>query len=396
MSGSRTIILGGGFGGIVVANKLRSMVSMEHEVILIDKSPDFIVGATKTWVMLGQRSAAEINHKRSILSQKSIQVLEEEVLNIDARNGKVETNLRKLQADYLVIALGASLNMKLIPGLEYAAHTFYTLEGAEELKPILEDFNQGELVILIPRIPFKCPPAPYEAALMLHHYFSERGVRAAIKISVYTIENIPMATAGHEIGQMVINELEKRRIAFFPGMQTLKCDASQKTMSFSDGRKVPYDLLIAIPPHEAPLAARESGLVDSSGWIPVNPQSLEITDISSRIPLFAVGDVTKITLPGRYNPETTLVLPKAGVMAEAQGIVVADQIAAKINKTTPASSFDGAGVCYLETGGGEAITAKGQFFREPHPVMASDPPSSSGFEEKLLWIKTWLEVNLGG
>jgi sulfide:quinone oxidoreductase len=106
--------------------------------------------------------------------------------------------------------------------------------------------------------------------------------------------------------------------------------------------------------------------------------------------------VTKITLPGRYNPETTLVLPKAGVMAEAQGIVVADQIAAKINKTTPASSFDGAGVCYLETGGGEAITAKGQFFREPHPVMASDPPSSSGFEEKLLWIKTWLEVNLGG
>jgi sulfide:quinone oxidoreductase len=395
MSYTTTVILGGGVGGIAAANKLRSLLPNEHKIIIVDKSPHFMVGATKTWVMLGQRQASEVIHNRSVLSKRGIQVLEHEVLNIDLPKGIIETNLTKLHADYLIIALGASLNMKLIPGLDQNANTFYTMEGARKLKPILNDFKQGELVLLIPRIPFKCPPAPYEAALMLHHFFSERGVRAGINISIFTIENLPMATAGQEIGQMVISELEKRGIEFNPRMQTLECNAPQKYVTFSDRREVPYDLLIVVPPHEAPLPVRQAGLVDSSGWIPVDSQTLEIINSSSRIPVFAVGDVTKINLPGRFEPTIPLVLPKAGVMAEAQGIVVAERISSLIRGKTPAAVFDGAGVCYLEAGNNEAIKGEGRFFNEPHPVMTYNQPDSKGFQEKLLWIEGWLKNNLG-
>lgn len=394
MADTTTIILGGGFGGIVTANNLRSLLGSEHEIILIDHSPHFLVGATKTWVMLGQRSPSEVLVNRSGLSRRGIQVLEHEVLNIDIANGEVETHRGMLRADFIVIALGANLNMGLIPGLKAAAHTFYTLEGAEKLQPVLDNFKAGEIILLIARVPFKCPPAPYEAALLLHDYFNQRGLRQDINLSIYTVENAPMATAGPEIGQMIQAELAKRDIAFHPGKKAVRCNADLNSVIFADDTEVAYDLLIAVPPHEAPKVVQRAGIVDTSGWIPVNPDTLEVSSFSGRAKLFAVGDVTRMILPGRYDSETPLALPKAGVMADAQGHVVAQQIASLVNPTSSGKVFDGVGVCFLETGEEKAIKAEGHFFAEPHPVMASNPPRPNYYQEKLSWIEDWLTENL--
>ena len=404
MNNPHIVILGGGFGGVSVASALRKLLPAEGRITLIDRSTHFLVGATKTWVMLGQRAPEQVLQSRLALQERGVELLQDEITRIDAQNGVVSTSSQELQADFLVIALGASLNMATIPGLEAAAHTFYTLDEAVKLRQALESFAGGEVILLIPRAPFKCPPAPYEAAMLLQAEFSRRGISAKTRLSVYTVEGAPMATAGPQMGALVRELLAGRGIGFHPQKKTSSVDAAQRLVHFEDGSQVSYDLLIAIPPHEAPAVVRQAGpriagaspriagasLVGQSGWIPVDPQTFQVTSLSSRIPLYAVGDNITLPLPGRFNPDVPLVLPKAGVMAEAHGRVVADQIAARILGTSPSARFDGIGACFIETGGGRAIKAEGQFFATPHPLMHADPESEAVYAEKVRWVEGWL------
>ena len=390
MNRAHIVILGGGFGGITVASALRQLLPAEHQITLVDRSAHFLVGATKTWVMLGQRAPDQVLQSRAALQQRGVELLQSEITRIDPESGVVSMASQELRPDFLVIALGANLKLALVPGLESAAQTFYTLDGAVKLNQALEAFDGGEVVLLIPRLPFKCPPAPYEAAMVLQADFSRRGISANTRLSVYTAEGAPMATAGPQMGALVREQLAQRGIGFHPQKKTLSVDGPQRRIHFEDGSQASYDLLIAIPPHEAPPVVRQAGLVNQSGWIPVGPQTFQVTSVSSRIPIYAIGDNITLPLPGRFNPEVPLVLPKAGVMAEAQGRVVADQIAARILGKTPEERFDGRGACFIETGGGRAIIAEGQFFATPHPLMHAEPESEAVYAEKVRWVEGWL------
>jgi sulfide:quinone oxidoreductase len=295
-----------------------------------------------------------------------------------------------LNWDFLVVALGADLNPAKVPGLAEAAHTFYTVEGAQRLQGVLERFSEGDVVILIPRMPFKCPPAPYEAALLLHQAFERRGLAGKTRLAIHTAEGAPMATAGPEMGQYIKGELAQRSIAFFPQRSTSRVDGTAQRVVFEDGSEARYDLLIAIPPHEAPKVVREAQLANQSGWIPVDPQTLQVRQPTDPRDVYAVGDVTTVPLPGRYRPDIGLSLPKAGVFAEAHGRIVAHQIAAKILGRTPHEAFDGKGYCYLETGAKRAVRAEGSFFELPHPVMQKRTPDEAQFRDKLAWVERLL------
>jgi sulfide:quinone oxidoreductase len=314
-----------------------------------------------------------------------VRFVQADVLAIDAANRKVVTSGETLAWDYLVIALGADVNEAGVPGLADAAHTFYTVAGAERLQPVLERFAGGDVAILIPKAPFKCPPAPYEAAMLLHHAFERRGLAGKARIAVYTVEGAPMATAGPEMGNRIKAELAGRGIAFHPQKKTVRVDAAARRMVFEDG-EAGFDLLISVPPHEAPKVVRDAGLVNASGWIPVDPQTLEVKSPGAPGRMYAAGDVTAVPLPGRYKPDMPLSLPKAGVFAHAHGEVIAHQIAAKVAGTAPDATFGGVGYCYLETGGGRAIKADGSFFELPNPVMRSEPPDEAQFKDKLDWV----------
>ena len=386
MAASTTLILGGGFGGIAAANSLRQLVPREHEIVVIDKSPSFHVGAGKTWVMLGERTMEQISRPRKNLLDRGIGFLEANILSIDLERKVVATGSETLRWDYLVIALGADLNLASVPGLAEGAQTFYTLEGAQRLQDVLRDFNGGDLAILIPKMPIKCPPAPYEAAMLLRHAFEVRGLADRVRIAIYTVEATPMATAGAEMGQYVRNELARRSIGFHPQKRALRIDSAGRRLSFEDGIEVGYDLLVAVPPHEAPKAVREAQLTNQSGWIPVDPLTLNVTAIRCSSDVYAVGDITSVLLPGRYKPDVALSLPKAGVFAEAHGRVAAHQIAGKILGRESSETFDGRGHCYLEIGGGRAIKADGAFFELPHPIMRKQIPDEAQFRDKVAWV----------
>jgi len=378
------LILGGGFGGISAANALRRLVPPEHEVAVVDQTSHFYVGAGKTWIALGERTYEQISRPRAELLVPGVRLVQARVAALELAERRVITEQGALRFDQLVIALGADLNPAAVPGLAAAAHTFYTVEGAERLRPVLERFSGGDLVILIPKAPFKCPPAPYEAAMLLHAAFTARGLAGKARIAICTVEPAPMPTAGPEIGQYIRSELAQRGIDYQPQKKTVRVDGAARRVVFEDGGEARYDLLVAIPPHEAPKVVRDAQLTNASGWIPVDPQTLQVKTVAGEV--YAVGDVTVVPLPGRYKPDVALSLPKAGVFAEAQGRVVAHQIAAKLLGAVPKETFDGAGYCYLETGGGRAVKADGSFFELPHPGMRKQLPDEAQFRDKLDWV----------
>lgn len=195
-----------------------------------------------------------------------------------------------------------------------------------------------------------------------------------------------MATAGPEMGQYIREQLAQRGIAFHPQKRTARVDGPAQRIVFEDGSEARYDLLIAIPPHEAPKVVRDAQLTNQSGWIPVDPQTLQVKNAPEPGKVYAVGDVTTVPLPGRFKPDMALSLPKAGVFAEAHGRVAAHQVAAKILARAPSETFDGRGYCFLEVGGGRALKADGAFFALPHPVMQKRSADAVQFRDKLDWI----------
>ena len=386
MSGETTVILGGGFGGIAAANTLRRLAPKDHAIVVVDRAPRFHVGAGKTWIMLGERTFEEISQNRTALLEPGVRFLQLDATAIDLAHRKVATRAETLAWDYLAIALGADVNEAGVPGLAEAAYTFYTVAGAERLKPVLERFTGGEVAIVIPKTPFKCPPAPYEAAMLLRESFERRGLGARARIAIYTVEGTPMATAGPEMGASIKAELAQRGIAFHPQKKLVRADGATRRIAFEDGTDAGYDLLISVPPHEAPKVVRDAGLVNTSGWIPVDPQTLEVKSADTGGRVYAAGDVAVVPLPGRYKPDMPLVLPKAGVFAQQHGEVVAHQIAARLKGAAPEATFGGVGYCYLETGGGRAVKADGSFFALPHPVMRRQPPDEAQMRDKLDWV----------
>jgi sulfide:quinone oxidoreductase len=390
MSAKTVVILGGGFGGIAAANTLRRLLPMEHEVVVIDESTRFHVGAGKTWIMLGERTYEQISQSRAALLAAGIRVVEAKIQSISLSDSTVSASRESLKWDFLVIALGADLHPAAVPGLAEAAHTFYTVEGAERLKAELEQFSGGDIAILIPKAPFKCPPAPYEAALLLHEAFRRRGLGAQRRLAIHTVEGAPMATAGAEMGQYIKNELAQRDIAFFPQRVVSRVDSAGRRIVFEGGSEARYDLLIAIPPHVAPKVVRDAQLVNQSGWIPVDPKTMQVRQPADAGAVYAAGDVTFVPLPGRYKPDVGLALPKAGVFAEAHGRIAAQQIAAKILGRPFDEAFDGKGYCFLETGGRRALKADGSFFALPHPVMQKRTPDEAQFRDKLDWVERLL------
>src|SRR5262249_32228440 len=369
MSATTTVILGGGFGGIAAANSLRRLLPADHEIVVIDTSARFHVGAGKTWVMLGERTYDQISQSRSLLFARGIRVVEAEVQSISLSERTVSARAESLKWDFLVVALGAELNMAAVPGLAEAAHTFYTVEGAGRRKTVLERLSGGDGAILIPKAPLKCPPAPYEAAMLLHEAFRRRGLAGKARLAIHTVEGAPMTTAGAEMGEFIKSELAQRGIAFFPQRSITHVHVPARRILFESGGEAHYDLLIAVPPHVAPKVVRDAQLVNQSGWIPVDPKTMQVKQPADASAVYAAGDVTVVPLPGRYKPEVGLALPKAGVFAEAHGRVAAHQIAARILGRAPTEAFDGKGYCFLETGDKRAVKADGSFFELPHPVM---------------------------
>jgi sulfide:quinone oxidoreductase len=381
MNGSQTIlVLGGGVGGLVAAHELRRLLPKEHRVILVDREPLFVFAPSLLWLMTGGRTAEGISRPLARLKRKGIEVVNGEIERIDAARREVTVGRETLTADYLVIALGAELATETIPGLRVAGHNFYTVAGAEALLEALSAFAGGRLVVLTAVPAYKCPAAPYEAAMLLEHYCRRKNLRSQTQIDLYAAEPGPMGVAGPDVSKGVRELVESKGITYHPEHQVQEVDPRARRLRFTNGAEVIYDLLAYVPPHRVPRVVRGAGLVSESGWISVDAHTME-TKFEH---VYALGDVVSIPL-SLGKP-----LPKAGVFAHAEAEVVARNIARAITGRGTPAAFDGMGACFVETGDGRAAYGNGDFYAEPVPRVKLRPPSWRWHVGKIWFEKNWL------
>jgi len=277
-----------------------------------------------------------------------------------------------------VVALGAELAPEAIPGFKEHAFNVYDAQEIPRAAQALKEFRGGRLLLGIFGAPYKCPPAPYEMALLISDSLRSRGIKA--NMEVFTPQPMSLPVLGAVGCDLIESRLADKGITFLPNHKATAVESGE--VVFRDKRR-PFDLLLGVPPHRPPAVVRESGLVDQTGWVSVNPRTLE-----TQFPgVYAIGDVVQIAM-ANGKP-----LPKAGVFAEAMGETVADRIAAVFKGQESEATFDGEGGCYLEVGAGQAMMVKGHFLAEPEPEVTLTEPSSEYLNEKRLFetqrLQTW-------
>lgn len=363
----RVLILGGGFGGIATARRLKQKLDEKDEVVLVDRRDTFMVGFRKTWALTGQSTLEEGQRPLDSLTGFGVRVMRDPVTRIDPASRTAWMGDQRLSADAIVVALGAELVPEAIPGFQQYAHNVYDPQEIPQAAQALNDLQGGKLLIGIFGIPYKCPPAPYEMALLIHDALEARGINA--KVEVFTPQPVSMPLLGQVGCDIIEGRLEEHGIRFLPNRKATAVESSE--VVFANERRS-FDLLFGIPPHRLPSVVRESGLVGESGWVSVNSRTLE-----TQFPgVYAIGDVVQIAM-ANGKP-----LPKAGVFAEAMGEAVADRIAAEFAGQEPKATFQGEGGCYLEVGNGQAMIVKGHFMAVPDPEISLTEASAQHLEEK--------------
>jgi sulfide:quinone oxidoreductase len=330
--------------------------------------------------MTGARRARQISRPIAGLARRGIELVHGEIERIDPAARSVQVAGKEIRGDYLVVALGAELAPETVPGLAEAGHNFYTLAGAQSLDAARAQLRAGHLAVLVSGIPFKCPAAPYEGAMLLEADLRRRGVRGHVSVDLYTPEPGPMPVAGPEVSAQVRQMVESRGILYHPEQAVTGVDPSARRIQFKNGASAPFDLLAYVPPHRAPAVVRAAGLTGESGWVPVDRLTL-----ATKFPgVYAIGDVTGIPL-GIGKP-----LPKAGVFAHGEAEVVAHNIVHAITGEGEPRSYLGHGECFVEIGDGRAGFGSGNFFAEPAPQIRLRPPGLGLHLAKVLYEKYWL------
>jgi sulfide:quinone oxidoreductase len=375
-----TVILGGGTGGLVAARELRRRAPAAHRVVLVARSAEHVYQPSLLWQMVGARRPEQFRRPLNRLERKGIEFHQADVEELDLDEKVVRTSSGELGYDSLVVSLGARLAPETVPGFEQMAHNLYTPEGCARIHTALEDLHEGTIGILITALPFKCPAAPYEAAFLAEAFVRRKGIRRTVEIHLFSPEHAPMPIAPSRIGDSIADILAARGVHYHPLFTFKELRPETSEVVASDARSHKVDLLIAIPPHQAPNVIRSSPLLGVSGFIHVDAETLQ----SEREDVFAIGDVATIRLP---NDKA---LPKAGVFAHGEAKVVAQRIADRIEGKRSRAAFDGKGYCWLELGDGRASFAGGDFYTEPEPRLKLRRPGRPLHWGKVAFEKWWL------
>jgi sulfide:quinone oxidoreductase len=359
----RVVILGAGFGGLELATLLSEVDQGDIDVVLIDRTDAFVFGYSKLDVMFGRATPDAVKVPYGEIAKPGVRFLQETITAIDPEARRVTTDAGVHEADVLVIALGADYDFDATPGLAEAGNEFYSEAGAERLAEVLPTFRSGHAIVGVCDAPFKCPPAPSEAVLLLHDYLSARGLRDACEISLVMPLGSPVPPSP-ETSEALLAAFAERGIAFIGGRRLRSLDGDRGVAVLDDGRELPFDLFLGVPKHRAPDVVIESGMTED-GYVPASSQTLQ-----TRFPgVYAIGDVA------------TVGVPKAGVFAEGAARVVAASLLAALHGSEQPPPYDGRGSCYIEFGAGRVGRVDIDFlsgptrtgtFREPSRALAAE------------------------
>jgi sulfide:quinone oxidoreductase len=359
----RVLVLGAGFGGLELTSILSETIGDHIDLTLIDQSDSFFFGFSKLDVMFGRKTSDDVKISYDSIVKPGVKFRKEMITAIDPLKKTVSTKNNVYETDVLVVALGANYDIAATPGLS-AFNEYYTFKGAEKLREVIPTYTKGHAIIGVCGAPFKCPPAPSEAALMLHDYLTNAGVRDACTISLVIPYGSPIPPSP-DSSKALIKAFKERDIQFIPQRKVSSLDEAKKVAILDDGTEMPFDLFLGIPKHVAPDVVLQSGMTEN-GWIPVDKANL-LTKFSN---VFAIGDVTSVGTP------------KAGVFAEGAAKIAAASIIATFKGNENIETYTGAGSCYIEFGNGEIGRVDVDFFSGPKPFGIHHAASAAMMVDK--------------
>jgi sulfide:quinone oxidoreductase len=346
----RVVVLGAGFGGLELTTILSEALGDELDLTLIDKNDHFFFGFSKLDVMFGRKSPDSVQLYYKNIVKPGVKFRQETITAIDPQAKRVTTDGGTYDADILVVALGADYDQSATPGFVEGGNEFYSFAGAAKLRDVLPTFTKGHAIVGVTFPSFKCPPAPSEAALLLHDYLSTRGIRDACEISLVMPFGVPIPPSP-DTSKALLESFKERDITFVPNRLVKAVDAARRVITLDDGSELPCDLFLGVPKHCVPDVVAQSGMTEN-GWIPVDK-----TNLKTKFPgVYAIGDVNSVGTP------------KAGVFAEGSACVAAASILAEFKGGEQPAAYDGAGACYIEFGGDRVGRVDVNFLSGPKPT----------------------------
>ncbi len=322
----------------------------------------------KLWILNGTREFEYSKRPLQTITKKGIDFINEEIVKIDPSNKIVTTRSKDLPYDYLIIALGVELAPDQIPGLSNNGLILYELKDVPKIRYAVKRMKSGKIAIVIMGLPYKCPPAPYEAALLIRSMLQDVGVGDSVKIDFYSPTPITIPAGGPKVSEDLLQLLKSKNIEFHPLKKTIS--VGPKTLKFEES-VAGFDLLIAVPPHKIPSAVVDAGFAEKGKFVAVDRTCK--TNFEN---VYAIGDVNQIMVTDK------IAVPKAGIFAEGEGITVARNIISKIKSQQEKEIFDGKGGCFVEVGQKKAGYLQVEMFASPDPVTLLKQPSEEHFADK--------------
>lgn len=361
---SRVLVLGAGFGGMELSTLLSEAVGEQADVTVIEKGDAFVFGYSKIDVMFGKATPESVRLPYCNFVKPGVRLVHETITAIDPVARRVTTSGGTYEGEFLVVALGADYDLAATPGLAEDGNEFYSVAGACRVREVLPAFSNGPAIVGVSAFPFKCPPAPSECVLTLHHYLATRGVRSACDLMLVLPLSSPMP-ASADVSKALVDAFAETGITLLLGRSVAALEPGRKTAVLDDGTELPYALYLGVPKHHAPRPVQESGLAEN-GWVPIDVRTLETRFAQ----VYAIGDGAATGLP------------KAGSFAESAARAVASSILAKFNIGESAPNT-GTGSCLVEFGDGRLSWADLDFLTGPKLKSVFHPPSVAGRAHKV-------------
>jgi sulfide:quinone oxidoreductase len=370
----RILVLGAGFGGLETATGLAAVLRDGYEITLVDRRDSFFVGFSKIDVLFGRRTEEQVRYRYADLRAENVRFVQATIDSIDVDARRVTTSSGELGYDYLVVALGADLAVDATPGFrESGGHEFYSMAGVVRLRPVIETFTSGRLVVAILGLPYKCPPAPYEVLCQLHDHFVKNGTRAAIEMKMLIPGARPVPNP--KLSDLLEKVCAERDIELVTNATSVRIDADAKTVTHAAGA-TSFDLFVGVPVHVPPAVVRASKL-GQAGFIAIDTETLATT-----VPdVYAIGDVTKV-------PAGDGMVPKAGAFAEDAARTVVSEILRREGHATERVKFRAKGACYVELDGGLVAKVDADYLGGEKPTMNVEGPSAAMHVDKLAFETT--------
>jgi sulfide:quinone oxidoreductase len=358
MSRKRIVVLGGGTGGTMVANRLRRHFDLdEAEIHVVDLDDRHVYQPGLLFVPFGLAHVGEIVRPRRRQLHRGVVFHEKEVAEAWIERDEVLlVDGTVLSYDALVVASGVRLQPEETEGLTAAGwnervFTFYDIRGAEALHGALERFDRGRLVVNVVDMPIKCPVAPLEFAFLADWYLRERKVRDRVEL-VYATP-LDGAFTKPVASEWLAGLLADKEIELVTEFNASEVDGVGGTLGSYDGRELDFDLLVTVPVHSgAAYVDRSPGLGDALGFVPTNKHTLQ-TPAKSNV--FALGDATDLPTS------------KAGSVTHFEAEVLTENVARYFADQELDDGYDGHVNCFIETGYHKALLIDFNYETEPLP-----------------------------